>query len=56
MTVQNEPMTGFDKWFPWNTMGFTAETDLGPALEKAGWETDKFNFMVMDHLWIIYGS
>ncbi|CAG2100447.1 unnamed protein product [Medioppia subpectinata] len=56
MTVQNEPMTGMQENFPWNTMGFTAEmerdflkTDLGPALERAGWGPDKFNVMILDH-------
>lgn len=56
MTVQNEPMAGFTKDYPWNAMGYTAEmerdfvkTDLGPLLEKAGWTPDNFTIMIMDH-------
>ena len=56
MTVQNEPITGLDSGFSWNTLMFTPEmekdfvkTDLGPALEKAGWGPDKLNLMIMDH-------
>ncbi|CAL8123450.1 unnamed protein product [Orchesella dallaii] len=56
MTVQNEPMTGWDPWFPWNTCGFNAEmerdfvkNDLGPIMEEGGFGPDNFNIMVLDH-------
>jgi len=56
MTVQNEPMTGWDPWFPWNTCGFNAEMerdfakmDLGPIMEAGGFPPSSFNIMVLDH-------
>jgi glucosylceramidase len=56
MTVQNEPMTGWDPWFPWNTCGFNAEMerdfakmDLGPILADGGFPPESFNIMVLDH-------
>ena len=54
MTVQNEPYTGFDYWFPWNTCGFTPEMerdfvvqDLVPNLQAAGY--NDMNIMALDH-------
>jgi len=56
MTIQNEPMTGFDPWFPWNTCGFTAamerdfaKVDLGPILEAGGFPPENFTIMALDH-------
>jgi len=56
MTIQNEPMTGWDSNFPWNTCGFNAEmerdfvkTDLGPILEQAGYTPDNFAILALDH-------
>jgi glucosylceramidase len=56
MTVQNEPMTGWDPWFPWNTCGFNAEMerdfakmDLGPIMAEGGFPPESFNIMVLDH-------
>lgn len=56
MTVQNEPMTGWDPWFPWNTCGFNAEMerdfaklDLGPIMEEGGFAPGNFSIMVLDH-------
>ncbi|CAG7689974.1 unnamed protein product [Allacma fusca] len=56
MTIQNEPATGFDPWFPWNTCAFSPETerdflkkDLGPTMEAAGYTPENFNIMVLDH-------
>jgi len=56
MTIQNEPMTGWDPWFPWNTCGFNAEmerdfakTDLGPILEEGGFTPENFNILALDH-------
>ncbi|CAL4258628.1 unnamed protein product, partial [Meganyctiphanes norvegica] len=43
LTTQNEPLSGFDDNWGWNTCGWTAEdmrdwikTNLGPTLEAAG--------------------
>jgi len=56
MTIQNEPMTGWDPWFPWNTCGFNAQmerdfvkTDLGPILEAGGFTPENFHIMALDH-------
>ncbi|XP_075537215.1 lysosomal acid glucosylceramidase-like isoform X2 [Dermacentor variabilis] len=44
LTVQNEPSSGFIPFYPWQTLGFTPQTerdfikyDLGPALNNAGY-------------------
>lgn len=56
MTIQNEPMTGWDQWFPWNTCGFNAEMerdfaklDLGPIFESAGFPPETFHILGLDH-------
>lgn len=56
MTIQNEPMTGWDQWFPWNTCGFNAEMerdfaklDLGPIFEAAGFPPETFHILGLDH-------
>jgi len=54
MTIQNEPETGFDYWFPWNTCGFSPEmerdfvkVDLYHNLQEAGY--DYLKLMTLDH-------
>lgn len=56
MTIQNEPMTGWDEYFPWNTCGFNAEMerdfaklDLGPVFEAAGFPPKSFHILALDH-------
>ncbi|XP_037785330.1 putative glucosylceramidase 4 [Penaeus monodon] len=54
LTTQNEPLTGFEEDYPWNTCAWTAEDQrdwtkqsLGPALEEAG--LGRLKLMVPDH-------
>jgi glucosylceramidase len=56
MTIQNEPLTGGDPWFPWNTCWFSSEDerdfaklDLGPIMEEAGYPPSEFHIMTLDH-------
>lgn len=56
MTIQNEPMTGWYNWFPWNTCGFNADMerdfaklDLGPIFESAGFTPENFHILGFDH-------
>ena len=56
MSVQNEPMAGWDPDFPWNVCGFNAtmerdfvKTDLGPIFEQGGYPPETFNIMSLDH-------
>ncbi|XP_042865789.1 putative glucosylceramidase 4 [Penaeus japonicus] len=54
LTTQNEPLTGFEEDYPWNTCAWTAEDqrdwikeNLGPTLEEAGLR--RLKLMVPDH-------
>ena len=54
MTPQNEPLTGFEENFPWNTCAWSAEdmrdwikTSFGPAMTDAGLR--RVQIMVLDH-------
>nr|XP_027228108.1 putative glucosylceramidase 4 [Penaeus vannamei] len=54
LTTQNEPLTGFEEDYPWNTCAWTAEDQrdwikqsLGPTLEEAGLR--RLKLMVPDH-------
>lgn len=55
MTVENEPMNGFNADYLFNCLAFDGpmerdfvKKDLGPALEKAGYGADKLSLMVFD--------
>jgi len=56
MSVQNEPMAGWDPNFQWNSCGFTPEMerdfvkyDLGPILEEHGYTPETFTIMAFDY-------
>ncbi|XP_050045342.1 lysosomal acid glucosylceramidase-like [Dermacentor andersoni] len=55
LTTQNEPTSGFLPFYPWQTLGFTpwnqrdfVNSDLGPALEEAGYGAGKVKVIIFD--------
>uniref|UniRef100_L7M0C6 Glucosylceramidase n=1 Tax=Rhipicephalus pulchellus TaxID=72859 RepID=L7M0C6_RHIPC len=55
LTTQNEPTSGFIPFYPWQTMGFSPQTerdfiklDLGPELRKAGYGPNRLKLMILD--------
>jgi len=55
ITIENEPKAGADPNYPFNSLGFTPETerdflkmDLGPILEKAGYGLNTTDLMIFD--------
>ncbi|KAL1422246.1 hypothetical protein MTO96_022127 [Rhipicephalus appendiculatus] len=55
LTTQNEPTSGFIPFYPWQTMGFSPQSerdfiklDLGPELQKAGYGPNRLKLMILD--------
>jgi glucosylceramidase len=55
LSVQNEPLNGESKNFGFNSLGYTSalmrdfiKSDLGPALMRAGYGSDKLKLIIMD--------
>lgn len=55
LTIENEPIAGFNDKYLWNSLGFSPELqrdfiklDLGPTLAKAGYGIDNLKLMIND--------